>query len=156
MQVVEKGGHILEKAADVEQATEMLTMLSGDTHQVHTGMPQYPYLHCYTCHLSGSTLADAVEFDAGVVLVVKQEGGHKVVEFSESTTVRFAAISAEEIQAYIETGEAWGKAGSYGIQGAAGAWVEGLEGCYFNVMGFPIHRFSAAVAQLIEEGALKV
>lgn len=77
-----------------------------------------------------------------------------MVEFHESTSVQFAPISAAEIQAYIDTGEPWGKAGAYGIQGAAGAWVKSIQGCYFNVMGFPIHRFSAAVAQLIDEGAL--
>ena len=88
--------------------------------------------------------------------MVKNEGEDKVIEFSESTTVRFAPASEEEINAYIETGEPWGKAGAYGIQGAAGSWVQGIEGCYFNVMGFPIHRFSATIANLISDGTLKV
>lgn len=101
-------------------------------------------------------LTDGVHACPGVVLVVRHDGADKVVEFSESTTVRFAPITAEEIQAYIETGEPWGKAGAYGIQGAAGAWVEGIQGCYFNVMGFPIHRFSSTVARLIDEGVLQV
>eukprot|EP00892_Ulva_mutabilis_P002506 jgi/Ulvmu1/12256/UM086_0049.1 len=124
--VVEKDGRILEKAADVAQATEMLSLLSGNTHKVHTG----------------------------VALVVRQAGGDKVVEFHETTGVRFAPINAAEIQAYIDTGEPWGKAGAYGIQGAAGAWVEGIQGDYFNVMGFPVHRFSATIAKLIAEGTL--
>lgn len=51
------------------------------------------------------------------------------VEFSETTKVSFAPLSSEEIAAYIATGDCWGKAGSYGIQKAAGAFVEYVEGC---------------------------
>ncbi len=55
---------------------------------------------------------------------------------------------------HARAGEPFGKAGSYGIQGRAGTFVKGIQGCYFNVVGFPVHRFSKEVVQLIQEGAL--
>lgn len=51
-------------------------------------------------------------------------------------------------------GECFGKAGAYGIQGPAGAWVTSITGCYFNVMGFPVHAFAAALADMIASGEL--
>jgi septum formation protein len=74
--------------------------------------------------------------------------------FHETTHVRFAPISNDEIDAYVAVGESFDKSGGYGVQGPAGAWVEGMEGCYFNVMGFPLHAFSAALAAMIEDGRL--
>ena len=56
---------------------------------------------------------------------------------------------------HILAGEPFGKAGAYGIQGPAGAWVRQIQGCYFNVMGFPVHAFAAEVASLMKEGVLK-
>lgn len=58
----------------------------------------------------------------------------------DTTFVRFRAISEEEIAAYIATGEPMDKAGSYGIQGRAAIFAEGIEGDYFNVMGLPLCR----------------
>jgi hypothetical protein len=46
------------------------------------------------------------------------------------------------------SGEPFGKAGSYGIQGPASSFVTGIDGCYFNVVGFPIHAFSKQVGIL--------
>jgi hypothetical protein len=45
------------------------------------------------------------------------------------------------------------RAGGYGIQGVAGSFVTGIQGCYYNVMGFPLHRFSAVLRALVEEEA---
>ncbi len=75
-----------------------------------------------------------------------------VASFSETTHVQFASLSPETIAAYIATGEPFGKAGAYGIQGVAGSFVEGIQGCFYNVVGFPLHRFSSEVVRLIDAG----
>ena len=59
----------------------------------------------------------------------------------EKSSVSFKALSEEEIQRYVETQEPMDKAGAYGIQGFGAQFITGIKGCYFNVMGFPIHRF---------------
>jgi septum formation protein len=56
-----------------------------------------------------------------------------------SSTVRFAALDAAAIARYLETGEYLGKAGAYGIQGRAGAYVEHIEGSYSGIMGLPLY-----------------
>jgi septum formation protein len=56
----------------------------------------------------------------------------------ERTRVRFRALAGAEIEAYIGTGEPFGKAGAYAIQGLAAPFVEGIDGCYFNVVGLPV------------------
>ena len=76
--------------------------------------------------------------------------------FHETTIVHFAAVSDDEVAAYVATGESFDKAGAYGVQGPAAMWVRRLEGCYFNVMGFPAHRFAAAVSEMIEAGQLQL
>ena len=51
-------------------------------------------------------------------------------------------------------GEPFDKAGAYGIQGPAGLFIKGVQGCHFNVMGFPLHDFAAALKGLIERRQL--
>ena len=101
---------ILGKPESEEDARRMLRLLSGATHEVHTGLavlrPRAPL--------------------------------ERVVE--EITRVSFALLSEDEIDAYIATGEPFDKAGGYGIQGIAGRYVTRIEGCYFNVMGLPLAR----------------
>jgi septum formation protein len=58
----------------------------------------------------------------------------------EHTSVWFAPMTEPEIRAYIATGEPFDKAGGYGIQGQASKFIPRIEGCYFNVMGLPIHQ----------------
>jgi len=57
------------------------------------------------------------------------------------TKVYFKPISDEDIREYISTGEPMDKAGAYGIQGYGSQFIDKIEGCYFNVMGFPIPLF---------------
>lgn len=51
----------------------------------------------------------------------------------------------QTIKAYIESGEPMDKAGAYGIQGMGGSFVKKIDGCFFSVMGFPVHRFCKEV-----------
>jgi septum formation protein len=70
------------------------------------------------------------------VAVVRVGGGTRVGY--QRTRVRFAEMSEREIDWYIATGEPFGKAGAYGIQGKASLFIEEIEGDYFNIMGLPI------------------
>ena len=107
--VVAYQGQILGKPTDKADAKRMLTMLSGQTHEVYTGV------------------------------CVIEDG--KTKTFYEETKVTFYEISDEQINHYIKTGEPMDKAGSYGIQGKAAVFIKGIEGDYYNVVGFPIARF---------------
>ena len=70
-------------------------------------------------------------------VAVVRVGGETRVAY-ETTRVRFAEMSESEIDWYISTGEPFGKAGAYGIQGNASLFIEEIEGDYFNIMGLPI------------------
>lgn len=65
----------------------------------------------------------------------------------ERTDVQLATMSPAEIDAYVASGEPFGKAGAYAIQGLASRYVTRLEGCYFNVVGLPIHQVFQLFAQ---------
>jgi septum formation protein len=108
---------VLEKPRDKNHAREMLSRLSGRAHLVFTA----------------------------VCLVFPR--GEKV-KFLEQTSVYFRALSTETIAAYVETPEPYDKAGGYGVQDAFGmANIHRIEGCYFNVMGFPASRFMQALSE---------
>ena len=113
--VVAYQGQILGKPTDEADAKRMLTMLSGQTHEVYTGV------------------------------CVIEDG--KTKTFYEETKVTFYEISDEQIDRYIKTGEPMDKAGSYGIQGKAAVFIKGIEGDYYNVVGFPIARFLQVITK---------
>ncbi len=106
--LVSLDGELLGKPSDDADALMMLTHLSGNSHEVVTGV----------------TLIDAATGRDSV--------------WSETTQVYFRALSRTEIIAYIASGEASDKAGAYGIQGRGAAFVRRIEGCYFNVVGLPL------------------
>lgn len=71
--------------------------------------------------------------------------GEQCTTFAETTNVYFRELTAGEIDAYIATGEPLDKAGAYGIQGAASAFVDHIEGDYDNVVGLPVTRLERAL-----------
>jgi len=103
--------HVLGKPRDREDAKRMLAMLSGKSHRVITG----------------------------ISLVDSKTG--ETVTHAESTDVVFKQLSEREITDYIDTPEPYDKAGAYAIQGMASLFVERIDGCYFNVVGFPVVAF---------------
>lgn len=109
--VVSLDEHIMGKPSGEHEAFSMLSLLSGRTHQVYT--------------------AYAILFDRYDKITVR----HVV------TDVTFRSLTEEEIWAYINTGESADKAGAYGIQGQGALLVEGIKGCFFNVVGFPVSSF---------------
>lgn len=73
--------------------------------------------------------------------------GGQILTQHETTAVRFRPLTAQEIDAYIATGEPMDKAGSYGIQGRGALLVEGISGDYFNVVGLPVCRLGRMLTQ---------
>ena len=83
------------------------------------------------------------------VAVVRAKGESRVGY--QTTRVRFAEMSDEEIDWYIATREPFGKAGAYGIQGKAALFIEEIQGDYFNIMGLPIRLVYELTADLREQ-----
>jgi septum formation protein len=113
--VVVVDGVILGKPIDPADATRMLRMLSGRTHQVITGV-------CVVKPLAVGGLPV----------------GHESAIASETTQVTMCEISDHEIRAYVATSEPMDKAGAYAIQGMASRWIPQIEGDYSNVVGLPL------------------
>ena len=61
-----------------------------------------------------------------------------MINHAVETKVIVHRMSQEEIRAYIATGEPMDKAGAYGIQGRFAAYIDGIEGDYYNVVGLPV------------------
>ena len=75
---------------------------------------------------------------SGIALITKE----KTVVTSESTTVFFDTVDENDVEKYLDTDEAYDKAGAYAIQGYASLWINGIEGDYFNVVGLPVKKLS--------------
>ena len=101
-------GEVLEKPRDEREARRMLRLLSERWHEVLTG-----------------------------VALVRAETGRAVVGL-ERTRVRFAAMTDEEIEWHVETGDVLDKAGAYAVQGRAALFIRKIEGDYWNVVGLPV------------------
>ena len=113
--IVVLDGEILGKPKSSEKAYKMLKQLSGRTHYVYTGFS-----------------------------LVEMPGGRKVSDF-EVTAVHFRDLFDWEIIRYIESENPLDKAGAYGIQDQSALFVDRIEGCYYNVVGFPITKFFTAL-----------
>lgn len=77
------------------------------------------------------------------------DGGSET--FTEVTDLHFRALTDEEIEAYVATGEPMDKAGAYGIQGGAALFCPRMEGDYYNVMGLPVCRLGQTLRRLAPE-----
>lgn len=118
--VVILDGRIYGKPHSREEAVDMLGRLSGRTHHVVTG----------------------------VALSAK---GHERDVFSETTAVRFAELSKAQIEDYVDRYRPFDKAGAYGVQEWVGAvGISGLDGCYYNVMGLPLHTLYEHLARFYQ------
>lgn len=103
-------GQILGKPNDVQDAQNMLSQLSGQTHSVLSA----------------------------VAVVQKADGGERSTVKRVSTKVTFHSLNADKIEKYVATGESADKAGAYGIQGKGAILVAGIQGSYSNVVGLPL------------------
>lgn len=120
--VVAIGERVLGKPRDQVDAREMLSLLSGKEHTVVTGF----------------CLVDPV--------------GRPVHSEGVRTAVRFKPLDDTEIEAYIRTGEPFGKAGAYAIQGIGAFMVASVTGSYTNVVGLPVCE---VVKALVRVGAIE-
>lgn len=116
--VVVRDETILGKPADARDAAAMLRSLAGRSHRVISG-------YAVIDRLSGRELAAAV-----------------------TTAVRFRELTDREIQGYIATGEPFGKAGAYAIQGIGACLIPAIEGSYTNVVGLPLCEVIETLEQL--------
>ena len=112
--------HILEKPLDFEDAKRMLRLLNNRWHQVLTG----------------------------VALFDVTTSAMKIAR--ESTEVKFAAMSDEEIDWYVKSGEPLDKAGAYAIQGLGSRFIEEIRGDYFNVVGLPVRLLYELMKQRMQ------
>ncbi len=127
--IVVRGGRLMGKPASREEARRMLRRLSGGWHEVLTGV----------CLRDCATR--------------REKCSHTV------SRVHFRRLRAGEIEWYLNTGEHRDKAGAYAIQGYASLFIDRIEGCYFNVVGFPVFEFERLCARMgirITDGHLTV
>ncbi len=110
-------GNPFGKPKDQADAKAMLTALAGRAHDVLTGV-------------SVVRTADAAS-----------------VSVYEETRVHMKALTEEEMDRYIASGEPMDKAGAYGIQGLGSLLIERIEGDYFNVVGLPLCRLARLLAE---------
>ncbi len=107
--VVILDGHIYGKPHSRDEAIDMIGRLAGRTHHVVTG-------------------------------VALSARGHERDVFSETTAVKFAELSRAQIEEYVDRYRPFDKAGAYGVQEWIGAvGIKGIDGCFYNVMGLPLH-----------------
>ena len=133
--VVVLGDEILGKPATTEDACTTLRKLSGTSHQVVTG--------CALCYREKTSAPD----DGGAAEAAPSD--FLTHTFAVAATVHFAVLSESEIQAYVATGEPMDKAGAYGIQERGGAFVKGIEGDFYTVMGLPLHATCREIATVV-------
>ena len=122
---------IYGKPKDKDDAKRILKELSGKTHHVISGVVIL-FSNNKNCDYNNTE-------DAKNVTETK---------FHATTEVEFDDLTDSVIQAYVETGEPFDKAGAYGIQGLGGTLVKRINGDYYNVVGFPLNLFCKTITKL--------
>lgn len=112
---------IIGKPKDAKDAVRILSMLSGKTHRVFTGV---------------SVIADIPDENAAAQCSIREK--EEIQTECSITEVTFETLSPDEITDYVNSGDPLDKAGSYGIQGPFGMFVREIRGNYFTVIGMPI------------------
>lgn len=112
---------IIGKPKDAKDAVRILSMLSGKTHRVFTGV---------------SVIADIPDENAAAQCSIREKA--EIQTECSITKVTFETLSPDEIADYVNSGDPLDKAGSYGIQGPFGMFVREIRGNYFTVIGMPI------------------
>lgn len=85
-----------------------------------------------------------------ITAVAVAHGTHEAMAVSVSR-VRMAPVDAAGIDAYVASGEPFGKAGAYAIQSAAAAWISRIEGSYSAIMGLPLYE----TAELLKQAGVR-
>ena len=83
-----------------------------------------------------------------VLTAVALQSGQRRLQALSVSTVRFAPMTSAQIDAYIASGEPMGKAGAYGVQGAAAAHIAEIRGSYSAIMGLPVFETAELLRQL--------
>ena len=117
--VVAYDGEILGKPVDAQDAVRMLGLLSGNTHEVFTGV---------------------------CIGIPNADGTHRYLVSSDCTKVRFFPLTKEQIALYVASGSPMDKAGAYGIQD--GGLVDGIDGSFSNVVGLPLELLADMIRSI--------
>lgn len=110
--------HILEKPKNFQDALRILSILNGKTHDVLSGL-----------------------------CLIQTKTGRELIHL-ERTKVTFARMTPKEIQNYIASGESMDKAAAFAVQGKGSLFIKKIDGCFFNVMGLPMHSLYKMLKKL--------
>lgn len=148
--IVTVDGEVLEKPKDKEDARRMIGLIRGREHEVYTGVSLIKLEAELFTSEGRAKMEEVFRFLDGESCTEKKnklwlqefEKAGKVwlSHFEEVTKVMVDELSWEEVEAYISTEEPYDKAGAYAIQGGFSKFIRGIEGDYYNVMGFPLSR----------------
>jgi septum formation protein len=122
--IVVLNNHMLGKPRTANEAREMLRTLSGKTHTVYTG------------------------------LAIVDKPSEEMVSDYQRTRVTFRELNDREIEQYVKTKNPMDKAGAYGIQDQSAVFVSKIEGCFYNVMGFPLAKFYQTLQTFLQRSAM--
>ncbi len=127
-----------------EAAFEMLSSLNNRTHQVVTGCT-------LLFHSDASFGSSHDNSSSGGAEAADASEDPLVFSFSVSTDVTFSPLPSSALRLYISSGEPFDKAGGYGYQSLAATFVSEIRGCYYNVVGFPLHALAKEMQPRLEE-----